>query len=295
MDEGVWTKLKDSMLKFLIDFGPNVIYAVVALVIGIFVIKLVMRLLSGVLRKSHVEPSLKTFVQSLSIFLLYALLIFVVGILLGIQASSFMAMFGAAALAIGFALQGSLSNFAGGVLILAFKPFKVNDLVFINDNFGVVHKVDILYTRIKTYDGRIITMPNGRVANNDVDNRSMEPYRRVEIKLNFSFEEDFDNLREIITNALKANPDLVKDKPIDVWLNGIGDYSMEVSARCWSDSEDFWPIYWAQMEAVKKALDKNDIHLAIPKRAIYQENIPKQEKSAEQDNDQKKENRAKIE
>lgn len=272
MDGGIWKKLEDALLKFLIEFGPHVIYAIIALVVGLFVIKIIMRLLRRILRKSNVEPSLRTFFQSLTVFVLYALLIFTVGILLGIKASSFMAMFGAAALAIGFALQGSLANFAGGVLILAFKPFKVDDLVFINNNFGVVHKVDILYTRILTYDGRIITMPNGKVANNDVDNRSMEPYRRVEIKLNFSFEEDFDELREIITKALKTHPELVEDKPIQVWLNGIGDYSMQVSARCWCDSADFWPVYWAQMEAVKKALDKNDIHLAIPKRVIYQSN-----------------------
>lgn len=139
-----------------------------------------------------------------------------------------MAMFGAAALAIGFALQGSLSNFAGGVLILAFKPFKVNDLVEINNNLGFVKKVDILYTRIKTYDGRVVTMPNGKVANNDVDNRSMKPYCRVEIDLNFSFEESFDELCEIIINALKSHPILVKSKPIDVWLIEMGDYAMKV-------------------------------------------------------------------
>lgn len=271
MDDGIWTKLKDSLVKFLVDFGPNVIYAIIALVVGIFVIRIVMRMLRGLMNKSHVEPSLKTFVQSLSIFILYALLIFVIGIILGIQASSFMAMFGAAALAIGFALQGSLSNFAGGVLILAFKPFKVNDLVEINDNLGFVQKVDILYTQIKTYDGRIVTMPNGRVANNDVDNRSMEPYRRVEINLNFSFDEDFDKLREIITNALKAHPKLAESEPIDVWIIEMGDYAMKISGRCWSKSDDYWEVYFEQMEAVKKALDKNDIHLAIPKRAIYQE------------------------
>ncbi len=270
MDVSIWKKLEVALIKFIVEFGPNVIYAIVALVIGIFVIRFIKRMLRRILAKAGIEPSLKTFVQSLSAFVLYALLIFVVGVLLGIQASSFLAMFGAAALAIGFALQGSLANFAGGVLILAFKPFKVNDLVLINDNFGVVHQIDILYTRILTYDGRIITMPNGKVANNDMDNRSVEPYRRVEITLNFSFEEDFDELREVITNALKAHPDLVKEKPIQVWLSEMGDYSMKVSARCWCESDDFWPVYWAQMEAVKKALDKNDIHLAIPKRAIYQ-------------------------
>ncbi|MEO9077511.1 MAG: mechanosensitive ion channel [Gelidibacter sp.] len=275
MDESIWTKLKEALLNVIIDFGPNLIYAVVALVFGIFMIKFTMRLLRGFMRKSHIEPTLKTFIQSLSIFILYALLIFVVGIILGIEASSFLAMFGAAALAIGFALQGSLANFAGGVLILAFKPFKIDDLVYINDHLGYVHEIDILYTRIKTFDGRIITMPNGEVANNDMDNRSMEPYRRVEINLNFSFEEDFDQLREIITKTLKMHPALVKDMPIQVWLTGMGDYAMQVSARCWSTSNDFWDVYFDQMEAVKKALDQNDIHLAIPKRAIYQENASK--------------------
>lgn len=275
MDQSIWTRLKDELIKVVIDFGPNVIYASIALVVGIFVIKLTMRLLRGGLRKTDIEPTLRTFILSLSIFVLYGLLIFTVGIILGIAASSFFAMFGAAALAIGFALQGSLANFAGGVLILAFKPFKINDLVYINDHLGFVHQIDILYTRIKTFDGRIITMPNGKVANNDMDNRSKEPYRRVEIDLNFSFEEDFDELREIITNALKVNPDLVKDQPIQVWLTEMGDYSMKVSARCWATSEDFWTVYFDQMEAVKKALDNNNIHLAIPKRAIFQNETQK--------------------
>lgn len=273
MDDSIWTQLKDALLEFLFHFGPTLIYAVVALVLGIFVIKFIMGMLRRVMEKAHLEPTLKTFLQSLGVFVLYALLIFVVGIILGIEASSFLAMFGAAALAIGFALQGSLANFAGGVLILAFKPFKLNDLVYINEHLGIVHEIDILYTRIKTFDGRIITMPNGVVANNDMDNRSSEPYRRVEINLNFSFEEDFDELREIITNALKVHPDLVKDEPIQVWLTGMGDYAMKVSARCWSSSDDFWTVYFDQMEAVKKALDKNDIHLAIPKRAIYQSGV----------------------
>ena len=277
MDLSIWKKLEEALIEFLIGFGPNVIYAIVALVGGIFVIKFVMAMLRRILRKAHIEPSLESFVQSLSNIMLYTMLIFIIGIILGIKASSFLAMFGAGALAIGFALQGSLANFAGGVLILAFKPFRVNDLVVINGNFGVIHKVDILYTRIQTYDGRIIIMPNGKVANNDVDNRSMEPYRRVEIKLNFSFEEDFDELREIITNALKTHPDLVKDKPIQVWLSEMGDYSMKVSARCWSETDDFWPVYWAQLEAVKKGLDKEGIKLAIPKRAIYQADASKSE------------------
>lgn len=275
MDKDIWTHLKEALLKFVINYGPNVFFAMFALAVGVFVIKLIMRFLQNFLIKSRIEPTLTTFVQSLSVFILYALLIFVVGRILGIQASSFLAMFGAAALAIGFALQGSLANFAGGVLILAFKPFKINDLVYINDHLGTVDQIDILYTRIKTFDGRMITMPNGKVANNDIDNRSKEPYRRVEVNLNFSFDEDFDQLRDILLAAIKVHPDLVKDQPIQVWLTEMGDYAMKVSARCWCRSDDFWQVYFDQMEAVKKALDKNDIHLAIPKRAVYQGDQPK--------------------
>lgn len=134
MDKDIWTHLKEALLKFVINYGPNVFFAIVTLAVGVFVIQLIMRFLQSFLIKSRIEPTLTTFVQSLSVFILYALLIFVVGRILGIQASSFLAMFGAAALAIGFALQGSLANFAGGVLILAFKPFKINDLVYINDH-----------------------------------------------------------------------------------------------------------------------------------------------------------------
>lgn len=277
MNQSIWTQLKDALIKLIVNFGPNLIYAVVALVIGVFMIKLMMRFLAKFLVKSKVEPTLRTFVQSLGVFLSYALLIFIVGRILGIEASSFLAMFGAAALAIGFALQGSLANFAGGVLILAFKPFKINDLVYINDHLGIVHQIDILYTRIKTFDGRIITMPNGKVANDDMDNRSTAPYRRVEIDLNFSFDENFDQLRELLTDTLKKHPNLVKDQPVQVWLTGMGDYAMKVSARCWAHSDVYWDIYFDQMEAVKRALDENDIHLAIPKRAIYQGDNPNRE------------------
>lgn len=271
MNQDMWTRLKEALIKLIVDFGPHLIYAIVALVIGVFMIKLTMRFISKFLIKSKVEPTLRTFVLSLSVFLLYALLIFVAGRILGIEASSFLAMFGAAALAIGFALQGSLANFAGGVLILAFKPFKINDLVYINNHLGIVDQIDILYTRIKTYDGRIITMPNGKVANDDMDNRSTAPYRRVEVDLNFSFDENFDQLRELLTATLEKHPNIVKDQPVQVWLTGMGDYAMKVSARCWAHSDDYWDIYFDQTEAVKRALDQNGIHLAIPKRAIYQE------------------------
>jgi len=270
MDKNFWLQLKEQLLNFLIEIGPDIIYAVVGFIIGIFLIRIIMNLLKRTLKKSHVELSLKTFVESLSVFLLYGLLIFIIGSILGIKTTSFIAVFGAAGIAIALALQGSLANFAGGVLILVFKPFKVGDLIHVNNNTGFVQKIDILYTRIKTFDGRMITMPNGNVSNSDVDNRTMEPYRRIDLNLKCSFETDIDTVRQITINALKEHPKLVKDLPVDVRLDEIGEYQMKLKARCWVESTEYWPVFWEQLEAVKKALDQNGIEIPIPKRKVYQ-------------------------
>lgn len=269
MNKDFWSNLKSQLLEFLVEIGPELVYAISALIIGIFVIKIVMRLLKGALRKSRTELSLKTFVESLSVFILYGLLFFVVGSILGIETTSFLAVFGAAGIAIGLALQGSLSNFAGGVLILVFKPFKVGDLIHVNNNLGFVEQIDILYTRIKTFDGRIITMPNGNVSNSDVDNRTMEKYRRIDLNLKFSFETDIDEVRDVIIRGMKKHPKLAAHLPVDVWLDEIGDYQMKIKARCWVESVEFWPAYWEQLEAVKKELDKAGIKMPIPKHEIY--------------------------
>ncbi|MGA8853354.1 MAG: mechanosensitive ion channel family protein, partial [Christiangramia sp.] len=232
MDKSFWVKLKSQLLEFLIEIGPELIYALVTLILGIFMIKIIMRLLRGTLKRSKVELSLKTFVESLSIFILYGFLFFVIGSILGIKTTSFLAVFGAAGIAIGLALQGSLSNFAGGVLILVFKPFKVGDLIYVNDNLGFVEQIDILYTRIKTFDGRIITMPNGNVSNSDVDNRTMEKYRRIDLNLKFSFDADLDYIRPIIIKGLEKHSKLARHLPVDVWLDEIGEYQMKIKARC---------------------------------------------------------------
>lgn len=270
MDKAFWLNIKDKFLKFLIDIGPEVVFAIVTFIIGIFLIKITIRILKRILKKSKVELSLKTFLESLSVIVLYGLLFFIIGSILGIEATSFLAIFGAAGIAIGLALQGSLSNFAGGVLILVFKPFKVGDLIQVNDNLGNVQKIDILYTSIKTFDGRIITMPNGKVSNSDIDNRTMEAHRRIDLNLKFEFKENLDELRMLISYALNQHPKIVKELPVEVWLDEIGEYEMKIIARCWVDSVDYWPIYWEQLEAVKKALDLKGIEIPIPKRTIYQ-------------------------
>jgi small conductance mechanosensitive channel len=270
MDKEILIRIKSDLWGFMLEFGPKLLYAIVFLGVGILLIKMLRRIIKRVLSQSKVELSLKTFIESLSVFLLYGLLFFVIGSVIGIKSTSFLAIFGAAGIAIGLALQGSLSNFAGGLLILIFKPFKVGDLIQVNDKLGDVVKLDVLYTRIKTFDGRIITMPNGSVSNSDIDNRTMEKYRRIDLNLKFSYDADFDELRTIIVEAMLQNPKVSKDMDTDVWMDAIGEYEVKVVARSWAESVDYWPMYWEQLEAVKKALDQAGVEIPYPRRTYYQ-------------------------
>jgi len=269
MDSFNLERFKEIILNGLWSLAPKVIYSIVALLIGILLIKSIMKVLKIAFKRYNVELSLQSFLESFSIFVLYGFLFAVIGLIIGLEATSFLAIFGAAGIAIGLALQGSLANFAGGVLILTFKPFKVGDLINVNSNTGIVEKIDILYTRLKTFDGRIITMPNGNVANSDVDNRTKEPIRRINLEFKFAFEIKMEVIRPIIINTLNLHPLVEKNPEPDAWLDSLGESDFKVIARCWVKTEYYWPTYWEQLEAVKKALDENGIETPVPRRIIY--------------------------
>ena len=270
MENEIISDIKDTIISQLTSIGPKFLYAIGTLIIGLLLIKLVFRILKRILRKSSMEPSLRSFIESFSIFLLYGLLGVSLGAVLGATTSSIVTIFGAISIAIGLALQGSLANFAGGILILVFKPFKVGDLIYVNTNLGEVTKIDILYTRLITFDGRVITMPNGNVSNNEVDNRTMNPIRRIGLNFKFSFDEDINQLKKIMVDAMKKHPKALDDPEPDAWLDQIGEYDMKFTVRCWVNSADYWPVYWEQTEAIKKALDHHNIKMPVPKRELLQ-------------------------
>ncbi len=269
MNESFLQHLQEKSMEILYTLGSRLIYAIIVLIIGLIVIRLLMRLLKKIMDKANTELSLRSFIESLSIAFLYAILVFVVGLSLGMKASAFMTIFGAAGIAIGLALQGSLANFAGGLLILVFRPFKIGDEVIINGIEGEVKDINILYTRVHDWRGQVYTLPNGTVSNSAVKNNTAEELRRVQIEFHFSFNEDFDRLREIITSEMKKNPDVIQEKPFQLWINNFQDYYIKTSARCWCKSKDYWGVYWAIEESLKKVLEKNNIKLAIPKQDIY--------------------------
>jgi len=272
MARSFWEQLETKTINFLFEFGPRLIASVIILVIGIFAIRLLMRTLRKIMDKTHTELSVRTFIESLSIALSYAILIYIIGRQLGIAATTFLGVFGAAGIAIGLALQGSLSNFAGGLLILLFKPFKVGDEVTIGDVEGEVAEVNILYTRVSNWRGEYYTMPNGQVANNVVKNSTDETYRRVHVDLQFALDEDFDRLREIITTTMKKNSQTIQERPYQLWISKFEDYYIKTSARCWCKSDDYWGVYWSLEEEIKKALEANGIKLQVPKKeVVYRE------------------------
>ncbi|NBC09181.1 MAG: mechanosensitive ion channel [Bacteroidetes bacterium] len=274
MDQEIWEQFKDWLWDTLTALGPKIALAIFMLVGGIILIRLLARLLNKTFRRSRVEPSLRTFLESLIKFALYTILIVSIGTTIGIKTSSFVAIIGAAGIAIGLALQGSLANFAGGVLILIFKPFKVGDLIYVNDKLGTVAKIDILYTRLVTFDNRIITMPNGNVANSDVDNRTMQESRRIGLDLKFDYNADIKAIRRIVVDTLKQHPKVLAAPAPDLWLDSIGEYELKVTARCWVRPEDYWPVIWEQYEAVKEALEEAGIPMPIQKQEVYWKGVP---------------------
>jgi small conductance mechanosensitive channel len=268
MQDPIWQKIQDKLIDFILSVGTDLLLALFILVVGYFSIRLLMILMAKSFRKYNVEPSLSSFIKSLTRFVLYTLLFVTVGTTLGIKTSSFVALIGAAGLAIGLALQGSLANFAGGVLILIFKPFKVGDEVKVNQYLGIIHSIDILYTRMATYDNRLITMPNGNLANADIDNWTMLGTRRVDLDLKFPYQTDVKQVREIILPTLKKHSLCLEKPEPDMWLDKLGEYDIRLTARCWCQSEDYWKVSWEQLEAVKEALEAADIAFSIPRQEI---------------------------
>ena len=263
-----WNSIKEWFVQAAAELGPKIALAIFLLVGGIILVRMLGRLMNRTFRRYRVEPSLSSFLESLIKFILYALLAVSIGTTLGIKTSSFVAIIGAIGIAIGLALQGSLANFAGGVLILVFKPFKVGDLIHVNGNLGTVIKIDILYTRLVTFDNRIITMPNGNVANSDVDNRTMQETRRADLNLKFHYDTDVKQVREVVVAALKKHPKALAQPAPDLWLDEIGEYELKMVARCWVHPQDYWPVIWEQYEAVKEALDEAGITIPVPRQEV---------------------------
>lgn len=261
------SELIDQGLALVIAYAPKVVLAIITLIVGMWLINRFVNVLDGHLGKK--DPTLNKFLCGLLSAVLKVLLLISVASMIGIATTSFIAIIGAAGLAIGLALQGSLGNFAGGVLILIFKPFRVGDTIEAQGYLGSVVEISILYTIVNTFDNRRIVIPNGDLSNSSLTNLSAYPTRRCDMSFGIGYGDDIDKAKATIKRLIEEDERALKDPAPLIVVGGLGDSSVNLTVRAWTNSGDLWPFYWDMQERVKKSFDAEGISIPFPQRDVH--------------------------
>ena len=258
----------------ILHLGIRILLVFLLFFIGTKVIKLIRKILRKSMEKAQAETGVIQFVESFVKAALYVLLVFLLASQLGVDATSIVALLGSAGVAIGLAIQGSLSNLAGGVLILLFKPFKVGDYIIesVSNHEGFVTEIQIFYTKLRTADNRIVVLPNGVLANNSLVNVTSEKDRRLDIKVGISYDADLKMAKEVLFNVLKQEKSLIPDKDCLVFVDELADSSVNIGLRCYVESGEYWNARWRIIENCKYALDEAGISIPFPQMDVHLQN-----------------------
>lgn len=257
----------------LIDFALSVVLALVVFFIGAKLIKWVRKLVKSSMEKANVDKGVSQFVDSLLKFVLYAILIFSIGQKFGLDTTSVAAALASCGVAIGLALQGSLSNFAGGVLILVLKPFVVGDYI-IEDNKGregTVKEIQLFYTKLLTADNKTVIIPNGTLANTSLTNVTAQDKRRVDLSVGISYDADLKKAKGLIEELLRKDEDVLQEEGIAVFVDSLGDSAVVIGARGWVKKEAYWDAKWRLTESMKLVLDENGIEIPFNQIVVHME------------------------
>lgn len=254
-----------------LDLGIRIILAVVFFFVGIQIIKLIRKIVRGAMTKANADKGAVQFIDSFIRMALYIVLIMLIAVNFGLDATSIVALLGSAGVAIGLALQGSLSNLAGGVLLLLLKPFVVGDYILENASGqeGTVDEIQIFYTKLRTPDNKIIILPNGTLANNSIVNFTTANKRRCDILVTISYDSDIKKAKEVLLKLIKEDEKTLKDEVLDVFVSDLGDSAVVLGVRCWFLNEDFWQGRWRLLENVKYALDAEGISIPFPQLDVH--------------------------
>jgi len=264
-----YQKYIDIATKLIVEYTPKFITAIIILFIGLWMIKRVNFLLNKLMKKKGVDVSLQTFIGSLVSIALKIFLFITVLSQVGIETTSFIAALGTVGLAIGLALQGSLSNFAGGVLILFFKPFKVGDLIKAQGEIGEVKEIQILVTKLAVTGNKTAIIPNGPLANGNIINYNEDGKLRVDINIGISYNANIKEARKVLMDVMYAHPDLLNDPAPSVKVSELGDNSVNLLLRPWTVPDKYWPVFFGVLEDAKEALDKAGISIPFPQRDVH--------------------------
>lgn len=263
------TELSQKIFDFVMFYGPKLVGALITLAIGWWIIKIIQRSLGKRFEKSEMEPSLRGFLNSIiGILLKVMLLISVIG-MVGVQMTSFIAILGAAGLAVGMALSGTLQNFAGGVMILLFKPFKAGDYIQAQGHSGSVNEIQIFNTILKTPDNKTIIIPNGGLATGSMVNYSAEPKRRVDFVFGIGYGDDVDQAKKVLNKLIENDERILKDPEPFIAVTELGDSSVNLVVRVWAEAKDYWGIYFDMNENVYNAFNKEGINIPFPQMDVH--------------------------
>jgi small conductance mechanosensitive channel len=253
------TDYANTFITVLVDYSPKVISAFLILFIGLYTIRLINRFIRRIMIKRQLDPTLTKFLADILLWVLRVLLFVTFISKLGIETSSFVAILGAMGLAVGLSLQGSLSNFAGGMLIILFKPFKVGDTIEAQGVTGSVSEIQIFVTKLITPNNQTIFVPNGSLSNGTITNYSLQGYRRADLTIAISYDTDIKKAKDIITEVLKSNPKILQTPAAEVSVKNLTDNAIQLAVRPWANNEDFGAVFAETLENCKSAFDKEGI------------------------------------
>lgn len=270
-ESGLWSSVLANVLDGALDLGMRILLAVITLVVGTQLIKLLRKIVKKVLTKAEADIGVRQFLDSFLKVALYVVLGFIIAAGFGVDAASIVALLGSAGVAVGLALQGSLSNLAGGVLILVLKPFKVGDYIKEDaaGNEGTVSEIQMFYTKLLTGDNKTIILPNGTLANTSMTNVTLADKRRVDVMVGISYDADIKKAKEVLLSVITSDEEVLQNEDKSVFVDNLGDSAVIMGLRCWVKKENYWSVKFRLTENVKYALDEAGIGIPYPQMDVH--------------------------
>lgn len=269
VQSGILIKLLEGWQPRLLELGGRFLTAALIVAVGFRIARVVRKMAARSFVKIDMELGLRKFLLALIQFLLYGIVLFMAAEKIGVKSSSVIALFGSAGLAMGLALQGSLSNFAGGVLILLMRPFKIGDYIVCNDGEGTVSMIGLVYTILQTPDNKCTVIPNGTLSNSPLTNVTAQEKRRIDIRVGIGYSSDLKRAKEIMKEIFQSHPMIRREDPIDVFVDELGDHAVILGGRGWTDTENYWPVRWAILETVKLRFDEEEIEIPFQQLDVH--------------------------
>lgn len=253
--------LGEKVINIVVEYGVKILLTLLFIIITFKLTKVMICTIRKRMDAHGVDPSVTGFLASLSDIVIKVLILLTAANGLGFKVTSFITILGSAGLAVGLALQGSLSNLAGGVLILLLKPFRVGDYIKTSGVEGTVESIDIFYTRLKTIDNQSVVLPNGTLSNGSITNVTKEENRRIDLEVTIAYSADIKTAKTVLMDTVMAHENVLKEEPVNVFVGELGESGIVMGVRVWCPTDCYWPTRWELLENIKYAFDENDIEI----------------------------------